>query len=532
MTSSDDTIFSVLESRRTPRCMLWSDAASGLRAVLVIDDWTLGPAAGGIRTRAYPSLAAAMDDAANLARAMTLKCSLAQVDAGGAKVVVLDHPGMDRPAAFERLGELVDDLGGRFITAGDLGTTAADLERVARHTRHVHTAESSLEAAVARGLLACIVACVEARHGGSSVTGMRVAVQGCGAIGAEAARTLVAAGATVVVADIDEARARALADAIGAEVMSADDIVTADVDIVCPCAVGGVVTTEVADAMRAWAVCGAANNIVAGADAERRLLARGIVYVPDVVASAGGAVAGIAPMIMGIDDYEPLIAALGMTAREILAEQKRTGKPAGEIAEALAWARIHTARGKSVAITTSTTMRTYRELEERWRDSPRSPRDRGTVELIVMRPSSDERVVPDSAEISPEGGLVGDRWSMSETPKPDAQLTLMNARVARLIAASKGLDLFGDNFIVDLDLSVEALPAGTRLRLGECLVEVTPEPHNGCKKFRLRFGVDALRWVNHKGNRGERLRGLHCRVIRGGRVRVGDTVEVVRGDAG
>ncbi|MEM9490794.1 MAG: dihydrofolate reductase, partial [Myxococcota bacterium] len=299
--SAPEDAFGVLAARGSARCLLWTDVASGLRAVLVIDSWALGPAAGGIRTRAYPSLNAAIDDAARLARAMTLKCSLGRVDAGGAKVVVIDHPGLDRRAAFARLGQLVSELGGRFLTAGDLGTTVSDLEAMAEHCEYVVTEEDDLADAVARGLLGCARACADVA-GKGGIAGMRVAIQGCGAIGAAVARILAGAGAELLIADIDRHRAENLAREVTAEIARPEHILTADVDLVCPCAIGGVITAAVAEEIRAWAVCGAANNIVADRAAELALHRRGILHVPDIVASAGAVVDGVGQRVMGLAD--------------------------------------------------------------------------------------------------------------------------------------------------------------------------------------------------------------------------------------
>ena len=172
-------------------------------------------------------------------------------------------------------------------------------------------------------------------------------------------------------------------------------------------------------------------------------------------------------------------------------------------------------------------MRSFEELEEKWRDAPAPPRGRGTVELIVVRPESGQRESPQRAELSPQRGVHGDRWSKAESPRLDGQVTLMNANVAKIVADGLEIALFGDNFLVDLDLDKEYLPAGTRLRIGTAIIEITEYPHTGCKKFRKRFGVDALRWVNHKSRRSERLRGLHARVVSAGSVAVGDVVAVI-----
>jgi MOSC domain-containing protein YiiM len=167
-----------------------------------------------------------------------------------------------------------------------------------------------------------------------------------------------------------------------------------------------------------------------------------------------------------------------------------------------------------------------------WGDLPPLPRDAGLVRLIVMRPAPGVHEVLETGELDAVKGLVGDRW-IEDDKDPNYQITLMNAHVARLVrvADDQPMHTPGDNFLVDLDLSEEALPIGSRLRLGEALVEVTPEPHLGCKKFRERFGPGALAWVNDKALRHLRLRGVNCRVIDGGMVSVGDQVRVEqRGD--
>jgi MOSC domain-containing protein YiiM len=161
-----------------------------------------------------------------------------------------------------------------------------------------------------------------------------------------------------------------------------------------------------------------------------------------------------------------------------------------------------------------------------------SPAATGTVELIVRRPAEDEREVLDEAILDLEQGLVGDAWKArgsSRTPDRsanlDAQLTLMNARAAQAIAGSKERrPLAGDQLYVDLDLSIENLPAGTRLAVGDAVIEVTPEPHTGCAKFSARFGTDALKFVNKSPGRELRLRGVNTRVVTPGTVRAGDSI--------
>jgi MOSC domain-containing protein YiiM len=163
----------------------------------------------------------------------------------------------------------------------------------------------------------------------------------------------------------------------------------------------------------------------------------------------------------------------------------------------------------------------------------KSPKDRGTLELIVARPVEGERFCPERAELTPEAGLVGDRWRKTSwvklpdgSPDPVVQITLMNVRCISLIIGERNQwAIAGDNLFVDLDLSKENLPAGTRLKVGQCVLEITRKPHNGCFKFKRRFGAAALKFVNSKEGKSLRLRGVHARVIVGGTISVGDRIE-------
>jgi hypothetical protein len=165
-----------------------------------------------------------------------------------------------------------------------------------------------------------------------------------------------------------------------------------------------------------------------------------------------------------------------------------------------------------------------------------APKDLGTLELVVTRPSIGERAVPGSAVLELERGLVGDNWlerGSRHTPdgsaESDKQLNVMNIRAAELVAGGRErVPLAGDQLYVDLDISVSNLPPGTLLSMGGAVIEVTPSPHNGCAKFTQRFGLDAMRFVNSPIGKELRLRGLCARVVQPGTVTTGDTVTVAR----
>lgn len=155
----------------------------------------------------------------------------------------------------------------------------------------------------------------------------------------------------------------------------------------------------------------------------------------------------------------------------------------------------------------------------------RAPTDAGPVEMIVMRPSESERKTVESGELDPELGLVGDNWTQRGASGPETQLTLMSSRVLDAVAMSRDRwPLAGDQILVDLDLSKENLPPGTRLRIGEAEVEIAAIPHTGCAKFADRFGGQALRFVNVGEGRERRFRGVYARVTKAGAFSVGDKV--------
>jgi len=168
------------------------------------------------------------------------------------------------------------------------------------------------------------------------------------------------------------------------------------------------------------------------------------------------------------------------------------------------------------------------ELERRFAALAPAPRDQGRVALLVRRVAGGCRETPQRATLALDLGMPGDAWGRRSNLNPQSQLAVMQQDVATLIANGQSLTLFGDNLFFELDLSKTNLPTGSRVRAGGVVLEVTPMPHDGCKKFRARFGDPALRFVNQPATRDRNLRGIYFRVIEAGELGVGDAIEVLR----
>lgn len=177
------------------------------------------------------------------------------------------------------------------------------------------------------------------------------------------------------------------------------------------------------------------------------------------------------------------------------------------------------------------------ELEAGMDSIRRSPKDNGTLKMIVRRPRDDEREMVERAELDLTEGLIGDNWKRrgskhmpDGSANPDAQITIMNARVIELLAQDRARwPLAGDQLYIDMDLSEDNLPPGTRLAIGSAILEVSAQPHSGCRKFSDRFGVDAMKFVNSPEGKQLHLRGINSRLVQAGVVRVGDVVEKLDG---
>lgn len=176
---------------------------------------------------------------------------------------------------------------------------------------------------------------------------------------------------------------------------------------------------------------------------------------------------------------------------------------------------------------------TRQELDQGITHIQASPNDEGRLEMLVRRPSTDAREILESGELDLEAGLVGDTWQdnmygLDPSDHRDTQVTVMNVRAVALVAQNRERwPLAGDQLYIDLDLSNQNLPPGTRLQLGDAVIEVSAYPHRGCQKFSARFGADATRFVNSTQGRALNLRGINARVVQSGRIQVGDKAKKI-----
>jgi leucine dehydrogenase len=272
-----------------------NDHRTGLKAVIAVHDRTLGPGAGGVRMRAYGNMDDAVTDVLRLSRGMSYKNALAGIKLGGGKSVLIGNPQTDKtPALMRALGRAIEGLSGRYLAAEDVGMTLADMEEIALETSHVFGRDPKAgfggepSPLTALGVLLSLKLTVARAMGRNDLKGVSVAIQGAGAVGADLARRLGLEGAHVLVADVNEARAHDVAKACGGKVISTDDVLSADVDVLAPCALGAIINDKTIPNIRAKAVCGAANNQLALPEDGLALAQRGILYAPDYVANAGG----------------------------------------------------------------------------------------------------------------------------------------------------------------------------------------------------------------------------------------------------
>lgn len=335
------------------------NAASGLRAIIAIHSTALGPAAGGCRMWPYATAAEAERDVLRLSRGMSYKNAIAGLPFGGGKAVIIGDPSRDKtPQLFEAFGRFVDSLGGRYLTAEDVGTSTADMASVARMTRYVAglgrapgEAGGDPGPKTALGVFLGIKAAVHFRLGRSDLEGLTVAIQGLGSVGQHLARHLAGAGARLRVADVREAAVERICDELKASAVPAGDVLAEEVDVLAPCALGAVLNARSIPRLRARIVAGAANNQLHEAKDGEALRAAGVLYAPDYVINAGGIISVSREYQGGATEAQVLedIARIPVRLTEIFERARRESRATYEIADEMARERLAAHRQKKVA---------------------------------------------------------------------------------------------------------------------------------------------------------------------------------------
>jgi leucine dehydrogenase len=335
-----------------------SDEPGGLRAIIAIHSTALGPAAGGCRMWPYASTDEAITDALRLSRGMSFKNALAGLPFGGGKAVIVGDSRRKTPQLFEAFGRFVDTLGGLYITAEDVGTTTADMESVAKQTSFVtglHRRGGEFggdpSPKTALGVYLGIKAAAKFRWGRNDIAGLRVAVQGVGGVGYHLCRLLAADGAVLRVADVRASAAERVRDEFNATVVPVESILSEDVDIFAPCALGAILNEQSIGTLRARIVAGAANNQLARDSDGLALQAAGVLYAPDYVINAGGIISVTREYFGGGSEAQVNAEIQGIADRltEIFERARRENRPTNAVADRLAQERIDSASRRLVA---------------------------------------------------------------------------------------------------------------------------------------------------------------------------------------
>lgn len=323
------------------------DPATGLKAIIAIHSTARGPAIGGCRFIHYQREQDAITDALRLARGMSYKAALAGLPHGGGKAVII-HPEdpFDRTALMQAFGRMVDQLGGRYITAMDSGTRVSDMDAIATRTRFVSCTSDSGDPSphTALGVFEGIRAAVQHRLGRSSLEGLSVAIQGLGHVGQALAERLHRAGAELYVADIDPQRSEHCVRAFRAQALPPDAIYDAPVDIFSPCGLGAVLNSQTIPRLNCAVVAGSANNQLATDEDGDRLRRRNILYAPDYVINAGGLI-HVAMHHAGHprSERDARIHAIAATLTRLFAEADRSGQSVHLVADRLAEQKLQAA---------------------------------------------------------------------------------------------------------------------------------------------------------------------------------------------
>jgi leucine dehydrogenase len=324
----------------------FTDPKSGLRAIIAIHSTHLGPAAGGARFWHYAQGEEALTDALRLSRGMSYKNAMAGLPLGGGKSVILANENRTKtPEMLHAFGRAVDELGGRYVTAEDVGINVADMIEISRSTKHLAGLPNSGGDVggdpgphTSLGVFLGIKAAVKWALGKDSLNGLHVALQGAGSVATGVALHACAEGARLSIADVDEAKAQKLADRSGGKVVSTDEILELEADVLSPCALGAILTEASIPKLKVPVIAGGANNQLATPEDGERLHARDILYAPDYVINAGGII-NVCTEYLGDGDASLVrrrIEGIPVRLQQIWSEGAETGRDPAAVADAMA----------------------------------------------------------------------------------------------------------------------------------------------------------------------------------------------------
>jgi leucine dehydrogenase len=287
-------LFDTLAEMGHEEIVMCSDPSVGYKGILAVHSTKLGPALGGTRFWQYATDEEAITDALRLSRGMTYKNAVAGLHLGGGKSIIIgDNKTKDREKIFRAHGRFVESLGGRYITAEDVGTSTKDMDYVQMETSHVAglAGKSGDPSPVtAHGVFRAVQASANRKWGSDSLEGKTIAIQGAGSVGSYLAKELHEAGARLIISEIDPAKSAKVAKATGARIVNDDEIFSVDADIFSPCALGGIINDKTIPMLKVEIVAGGANNQLLEERHGDELQRRGILYAPDYVANAGGVI--------------------------------------------------------------------------------------------------------------------------------------------------------------------------------------------------------------------------------------------------
>jgi leucine dehydrogenase len=346
--------FEMLEKHDHEQMVLCSNKSAGLRGIIAIHDTTLGPAIGGARMRQYDSINDALHDALRVARTMTYKSAISGLNLGGGNAVIIGNPKEDKSEKlFRTFGKYVDSLGGRYITAEDIGTNVSDMEYVRMETKYVAGISKALGGSgdpspvTAYGIYVGIKAMLKHLYGYDSLRGKKIAIQGAGNVARYLVEHLSHEGVEIIITDKHEEKLKSIIASVKAHVVKPDEIYSVDADIFAPCALGGIINDETIEKMKFNIIAGSANNQLLDEKKHGEVLKqKGILYAPDYVINAGGLI-NVSNELEGYRQDRALRQAEGIyeTLLKVLALSEKEEIPTFAASNRLAEERLQMVRG-------------------------------------------------------------------------------------------------------------------------------------------------------------------------------------------